>query len=108
MKDELVYIKQILDSVSKIENFTVETTQEDFVKNQMMQSAVIMQLILVGELAKKLKDNVQKSIDLPWKDIMGFRDRAIHDYFEMDLKMVWETVEKDVPDLKSKLAPFLL
>lgn len=103
MKDEKVYIEQMLDSVSKIEAFTFGMNKEDFMKDPKTQSAVIMQLTVIGELVKKLSVKVKESSDIPWKEIAGFRDRAIHHYFGMDLNIIWDTVVMDVPVLKMAL-----
>jgi uncharacterized protein with HEPN domain len=103
MKDDAVYIDQILDAISKIEKFTTGMNKENFDSNQMAQSAVIMQLILIGELAKKISTKTKDMLLLPWKDIAGFRDRAIHDYMGIDLKIVWGTVDSDIPVLKKAL-----
>ena len=75
--------------------------------DQKTQSAVIMQLALIGELAKKISSETQSEIDLPWKDIAGFRDRAIHDYFQIDLEIVWETIESDLQILEKEIKKFL-
>jgi len=56
-----------------------------------------MQLALIGELAKRVSDATRQQIDLPWKDIAGFRDRAIHDYYNIDLEVVWATILEDLP-----------
>lgn len=106
MKDDSVYINQILDAVYKIEKFTSGMSRDDFVQNQMAQSAVIMQLALIGELVKNISTETKGSIDLPWKDIAGFRDKAIHDYFGMDINLVWNTVVSDIPILKKNLKIF--
>lgn len=103
MKDEQVYIDQIQDALSKIESFMRGMTREDFHKDPKTQSAVIMQPMLIGEIAKKISDQTKESIDLPWKNIVGFRDMAIHNYFSMDLDIVWNTVQEDIPTLKEKL-----
>ncbi len=103
MKDEKVYIEQMLDSVSKIEAFTHGMKREDFMNDSKTQSAVIMQLTVIGELVKKLSSKTKESSDIPWKEIAGFRDRAIHHYFGMDLNVIWDTVVLDVPVLKVAL-----
>lgn len=77
-----------------------------FGADEKTQSAVIMQLMLIGEISKKISPQTKTSIDLPWKDIAGFRDKAVHDYFEVDLDVVWNTIISDVPILKSKLQNF--
>jgi len=56
-----------------------------FLQDRKTQSAVILQLALIGEFAKRVSAPVRASIDIPWKAIAGFRDRAIHDYFQIDL-----------------------
>ena len=101
MKSDNLYIQQILDCIEKIERFTAGSNKEDFLKNEMMQSAVIMQLALIGELSKKLSDAFKSGVDLPWKQIAGFRDRAIHDYLALDLHYVWLTIKEDLSVLKS-------
>jgi len=107
MKDDKVYIQQVLDAVRKIESFIANTDHVIFGKDEKTQSAVIMQLMLIGEISKKISLKAKGSIDLPWKDIAGFRDEAIHDYFEVDLDIVWNTIISDIPILKFKLQTFL-
>ena len=106
MKDDKVYIRQMLDAVRKIELFTANMNRVSFSSDEKTQSAVIMQLMLIGEISKKISAQTKTSIDLPWKDISGFRDKAVHDYFEMDLDVVWNTIIADLPVLKSKLQNF--
>lgn len=103
MKREAVYFEQMLDSVRKIEAFTAGMSREAFLADEKTQSAVIMQLALIGELAKRMPEEAKATVPLPWKEIAGFRDRAIHDYFEVDLDIVWNTVQSDLPDLKNAL-----
>jgi uncharacterized protein with HEPN domain len=103
MKDDSVYINQILDSISKIELFVSGITRDVFDEDQKTQSAVIMQLMLIGEISKKISDNTKEKIDLPWKDITGFRDNAVHNYFSIDLDIVWNTIHEDTQLLKNKL-----
>ena len=107
MKDDKVYIQQVLDAIRKIESFTANIGRVFFDKDEKTQSAVIMQLMLIGEISKKISPKTKSSIELPWKDITGFRDKAVHDYFEVDLDVVWNTIISDIPILKSKLQTFL-
>lgn len=108
MKSDRVYIEQMLDSAEKIEIFTKGLDKEKFFQDQKTQSAVIMQLALIGELAKRTAKATQLQIEIPWKEIAGFRDRAIHDYYQIDLEIVWTTVLEDVPSLQKTLQQFLL
>ncbi len=103
MKDDNLYIDQILDSIRKIDLFVKGKTKKKFLAKQETQSAVILQLALIGEVTKKLSLKFKNIHQLPWKEIAGFRDKAIHDYFSMDLDLVWDTVKKDIPPLKAVL-----
>lgn len=103
MKKDSVYIGQMLESTGKIRSFIGEMTREQFLGDQKTQSAVIMQLALIGELAKKVSEPTKAKISLPWKDIAGFRDRAIHDYYQVDLDVVWSTVAGDLIVLEKAL-----
>lgn len=103
MKTDEVYLAQMRDAVRKVEEFVSGMDQAGFEADAKTQSAVIMQLTLVGELAKKISEGTRHSIQLPWKEIAGFRDNAIHDYFSLDLEVVWQTVVEDIPVLKEAL-----
>ncbi len=103
MKHDTVYIDQMNDSIGKIELFVVDFDKDAFFADAKTQSAVIMQLALIGELSKKITDETKAKTNLPWKDIAGFRDRAIHNYFDIDLRVVWDTVTTDLPLLKQEL-----
>ncbi|OGZ65578.1 MAG: hypothetical protein A3C50_02905 [Candidatus Staskawiczbacteria bacterium RIFCSPHIGHO2_02_FULL_43_16] len=103
MKNDKVYIDQILDSIRKIELFVNGVDKENFLENSLVQSAVIMQLTLIGEVSKKISDDLKKKVALPWKEIAGFRDKAIHNYFDINLDVVWDTIAIDLPPLKEGL-----
>ena len=83
MKDDKVYIDQILATVEKIQKFTLGLDRALFGDDEKAQSAVIMQLMLIGELSKKISAGVKSQFDLPWKDIAGFRDVAIHNFLKL-------------------------
>ena len=103
MKKDSVYIEQIHEAIAKIHNFVGTMSKEDFLKDQKTQSAIIMQLALIGELSKKISEDTKKSIDLPWRDIVGFRDRAIHDYYQIDLEIVWNNIKSYLALLEERL-----
>jgi len=81
MKSDRVYPEQILDATEKIRQFVTGMDQDAFLTDQKTQSAVIMQLALIGELAKRVSQTTRAAIKVPWREIAGFRDRAIHDYY---------------------------
>lgn len=103
MKDDSLYIEQILDATRKISAFTNGVDFPAFEKNQEKSSAVILQLAIIGELSKRLSEEFKSRTALPWKEISGFRNRAIHEYLSLDIDEVWKTIKNDIPELQTKL-----
>lgn len=99
MKSDRIYLEQILDSIEKIRQFVNGIDQSEFLKDQKTQSAVILQLALIGELAKRISEQTKSTINVPWKEITGFRDRAIHDYYQIDIRVAWDTIALDLKPL---------
>ena len=106
-KDNTAYLRLILDSFKKINDFTLGMSDTDFFNDSKTQSAVIMQLQVVGELSKKILNEIKNSIDLPWKNIAGLRDMVAHDYFGLDLVTIWYTVQVSVPEAEGKIKKYL-
>src|SRR3989344_4663871 len=100
MKNDRVYLAQILEAIEKIRQFVAGLNYPAFSKDQKTQSAVIMQLALIGEVAKRISDPTKQTIKAPWKEIAGFRDRAIHDYYQIDLRVAWDTITLDLAPLE--------
>lgn len=107
MKDYNIYLKNILDKALEAIGYCREMSKEDFFKDEKTQSAVILKLIVVGEEATKLPEEIKSAINLPWRSIIGFRNMAIHEYFEVDLSQIWTTVQSDLPDLVEKVRFYL-
>jgi len=100
-KDDSLYLFHILDSISKIEDFIEDIDENEFKTNELIQSAVIRQLEIVGEATKQISNNTRKKYtNIPWKDIAGMRDKLIHGYFGVDIDAVWNTIQRDIPILK--------
>ncbi len=107
MKDNAAYIDLMIAACQKIVAYTSGVDEERFVKESMVQSAVIMQLQVIGEMGKKLDEASKKGIDVPWEMIIGLRNIISHDYFSLELSGIWGIVSVHIPDLESKLHRYL-
>lgn len=105
IRDDLVYLAHIKDALQQITRYTEGMDSKAFLCNRMVQDAVIRQFEIVGEATKNLSEAFRESHSfIPWKDLAGFRDKLIHQYFGVDLLMVWASVVDDVPMLLVGLA----
>lgn len=100
MKDETLYLEHILECINKINTY-VKAGKSSFEQVTLIQDGVISNLEIIGEATKRLSmDFREKYPAIPWKAIAGFRDILVHDYMGVDLDIVWEVIEKDLPALK--------
>jgi len=107
MKDDLIYLRHIVDAIKNIEAYTMGG-REEFFATKMIQDAVIRNLEIIGEAVKNLGAVFRgEHPDVPWKQIAGLRDVLIHHYFGVDLDSVWLVVEIRLPGLSQRLEPLL-
>ena len=100
MTDDLAYLQHIRDAIEDIATYCA-TDHESFVGDRMRQDATLRKLAVIGQAVKNLSDET-KSLqpDIRWKQIAGMRDKVIHDYFGVDLEIVWAVVQSELPRLK--------
>jgi uncharacterized protein with HEPN domain len=102
------YLLDVLDNAEKAERFVEGVTQEDFETNDEKVYAVVHALQTIGEAARHLPKSLrQRYTDVDWDDIVGMRDIVIHEYFGVDLDIIWRTVQKDLAPLKSVVKKIL-
>lgn len=78
--------------------FVSNRTRDDLQTDQMLSFAVVRAIEVLGEAANKVSEDVRlANPDIPWKAIVGMRNRLIHAYFDIDTDMVWETVQVEIP-----------
>ena len=104
MKDDFVYLKHILESIEKIGRFVEGLDFEEFGDDDLVLSATVRELEVIGEASNKLSaDFREQHKEIPWDKIINMRNRLIHEYFGVDEKIVWDTCKEDIPDLKRAL-----
>ena len=100
-REFLDYLEDIIKAMEDVSKFIEGQEFCDFAEDDKTVSAVIRKLEIIGEAVKKIPNEVKKNYSqIPWKDIAGMRDKLIHEYFGVDLKRVWSTAKKDIPNLK--------
>lgn len=105
MKDDLIYLEHILQSIIRIEEYMSGIDFEKFSNNFLLQDGIIRQLEIIGEASKHLSEQtISLKPEIPWRDIIGMRNKLTHDYFGVDIDTVWETLVEDIPYIK----PFVL
>ena len=105
MKDEAVYLHHILDAFGWIETYVAGLRREAFFQEQMIQDAVVRQLEIIGEASRRLSDDFRdRHSYIPWRAMIGMRNRIAHDYLKIDVQVVWEVVRQDLPLLKDQIS----
>ena len=98
-------LNDIRESIDRIEQYTEGMSLEDFSKDRKSIDAVARNLEIMGEGANRLPDEFKEShSDVEWHKIVGLRHRIVHEYFGVDLQIIWRILRKDLPELRRSLS----
>ena len=104
----LDYIRDMLESAEKAIAFVGDMSYEEFSEDDKTTYAVVRAIEIIGEAAKKVPKDLRDSYpEIPWREITGTRDKLVHEYFGVNLAVVWRTVQEDLPPLVDQLRSIL-
>jgi uncharacterized protein with HEPN domain len=108
MRPEKLYLQDIVESAEAIQPFCEPVDEEQFLHDELRQSAVLHKLIVISEAAAPLPGELrQRHAEIVWEDIVGFRNIAVHEYFAVLWQIVWNTAIYDVPELRKEILKIL-
>lgn len=107
-RDYRDYIQDILDAIGDIESFVKGMEFNEFTRDRKTVNAVVRSIEIIGEATKKIPKSLKdKYPDIPWKKMAGMRDKLIHEYFGIDLEILWKVAKDELPPLKPLIKKIL-
>lgn len=108
-KNPKLFLQHILESIEAIEKYMKDLSKKEFYQSGQIQDAVIRRCEVIGEATKNIPMAFRDSYpNIPWQEIAGLRDKLIHEYFGIDIELLLEIVNKDLPELKRQISQLLL
>lgn len=107
-RDDLRYVAHMVDAAQRIEQFLSGKTRQKYDADEVLRLAVVHLIQVIGEAARLLSaDFQQQHSQLPWRQIIGMRNRIVHDYLNVDYDIAWEVAHRDLPSLHRSLSALL-
>ncbi len=98
-------VEDIWEALEKINRYVAGLDRDTFLKDDKTIDSVVRNLEIIGEAANRLPENFRNQRpEIEWRKIIGLRNRVVHDYFNIDVEIVWEIIQNDLPDFKAKLS----
>src|SRR5690606_11290291 len=103
-RDNILLIRDMIESAQKIMSYTKDMTYEEFESDNKTIDAVIRNFEIIGEAANRLTEVYKaENPEIEWDHLRGFRNRIVHEYFGIDLEIVWQIIEDDLAILNNAL-----
>ena len=104
----LDYLEDISNAILDIRSFVHDMSADAFMADKKTVNAVVRSLEVIGEATGKIPTDIRMRYpDVPWDEIIGMRNRLIHEYFGVDLDIVWQTIQDDLAALETAITPML-
>jgi len=98
-------VEDIWEAIEKIERYVAGLDRDAFLNDEKTIDSVVRNLEIIGEAANRLPENFRtQHSEIEWRKIIGLRNRVVHGYFNIDIEIVWEILQKDLPSFKSQLS----
>ena len=108
VKDNFVYIYHIRDAIDKIDEYLQGISKKDFLQQTIVHDAIMHELQIIGEAIRHISSDFRKKHpNINWKEIVGMRSKIVHDYFGINLEIIWKAATEDVPKLKEDIKQIL-
>ncbi len=103
-RDANLYIEDIVTSMEKIESYVEGFTFNDFCNDHKTIDAVTRNLSIIGEASNNMPEEIKLMYpEIPWVEIVGMRNKVIHEYFGVDEEILWKTIKEDLPNFKEQI-----
>jgi len=100
-RDHRLFLADMLEAIEKIERYTHGLNREDLWQDDLVADAVVRNLEVIGEAARHVPEALRAAHpEIDWRRVVGLRNVVVHEYFAIDLDVVWVVVEKHLPQLK--------
>lgn len=107
-KDDEIRLRHMLDAAREAVSFVRGRTRNDLDRDRMLALSLVKAVEIVGEAAAQITEASRKRLpSLPWAKIVGMRNRLVHAYFDINLDILWQTVQEDIPELISEIEPLV-
>ena len=108
MQRDLQFLLDMLQSAELILIYTAQCSQTELIANIQLQDSVIRRLLVIAEAARRVSETTRQTLpNIPWQQINGMRNRLVHEYDDIDLSIVWNVIQVDIPPLIAALQSVL-
>ena len=108
MERDRVYLQDILEAARLALSYVEGIDRETFLGDTQRQDAVIRRVEIIGEAARRISSQTKAaSPAIPWNEMIGMRNMLIHEYDDVDLEILWDTLQRDIPGLIEWIEPLM-